>query len=191
MREHHADRHDKVALGGMSMNRRIMRSEAGFTMIEILVSILVTVFGLLTLAGFVVNASRMTSDSVQRARAGILLDDMASRMTSNRAVLATYSGVQDAGAAVQNCGGLSGRNLDVCEWNNLLFGANDGGSSASLGYRGCIVRDGVDPNLYIVSVAWGSITRGVPPVDPCGAAAFAAENRRVVRTQVRFATLSG
>lgn len=173
------------------MSAQSMRGQGGFTMIEILVTLLVTVFGLLTLAGFVVNASRMTSDSVQRARAGILLNDMATRMKNNKANLATYSGVNGAGAALRDCAGLTGRDGDVCEWNNLLFGANDGGAAASLGYRGCIVTAAGDANLYFVTVVWGSITRGVPPVDPCGVADFAAENRRAVRTQVRFATLAG
>jgi len=47
------------------MHRRSSRQVRGFTLIEILVTLVVTAVGLLGLAGFVVRASTLGSDTVQ------------------------------------------------------------------------------------------------------------------------------
>jgi type IV pilus assembly protein PilV len=176
------------------MHRRSSRQVRGFTLIEILVTLVVTAVGLLGLAGFVVRASTLGSDTVQRARAVILLNDMASRIGNDKAAAAAGNFVkaQVYGASVQACGALNGADRQLCEWNNLLAGANDGGSGAAfLGYRGCVTRhENGDPLLFVVTVTWGSLSRGTPPADQCGTGVFGDESlRRVLRTQVRVATL--
>ena len=164
----------------------------GFTMIEILVTLFVTAFGLLGLAGFVVRASTLSTDAVQRARAAILVNDMATRLGNSKTIAGDFATVQLHGASVQACGALAGAERQLCEWNNLLAGANDGGSGArALGFRGCVTRPNpVDP-LFIVTVAWGSISAGPPPADQCGANVFGPESqRRVLRLPVRVAALT-
>jgi type IV pilus assembly protein PilV len=175
------------------MHRRSSRQVRGFTLIEILVTLVVTAVGLLGLAGFVVRASTLGSDTVQRARAVILLNDMASRIGNDKAAAAAGSFVkgQVYGASVQACGALNGADRQLCEWNNLLAGANDGGSGAAfLGYRGCVTRPNATDPVFVVTVTWGSLSRGAPPADQCGTGVFGDESlRRVLRTQVRVATL--
>lgn len=171
--------------------------QLGFSLIEILVTLLITAFGLLALAGFVTKATTLTADSTQRARAGTLLSDMASRIANHKAAIAADYLIGTTtyvdGASAQNCEEVKTEAArDLCEWNNLLAGANDGGgNAASLGYRGCITRPKGDPNVYIVTVAWGSLTPGFPPVDECGKDEFGDESfRRIIRLQVRVASLS-
>lgn len=165
----------------------------GFTLIEILITLVITAFGLLALAGFVIKATTLTADAAQRARAGILLNDMASRIANHKVIAATFVTGAAQGSAAIDCTGKTDATLDLCEWNNLLTGANDAGgtSAAILGYRGCITAGGSGD--YIVTVAWGSLTPGVPPpagVD-CGKDQFGDESqRRIIRTVVRVATLS-
>ena len=174
---------------------RSPRRAAGFTMIEILVTLVVTAVGMLGLAGFVVRATTLSADSIQRARAAVLLNDMVARLSDNKAIAANFvdangMNLQLRGANVISCAGLAGADLQLCQWNNLLAGANDGGSGAAfLGYRGCVTRNGADP-LYTVTVAWGSLTAGPPPADLCGQNEFGNDaQRRVLRLQVRVANL--
>ena len=168
-----------------------VRRALGFTMIEILVTLFVTAFGLLGLAGFVVRASTLSTDAVQRARAAILVNDMATRLSNSKAVAGDFVTAQLQGESVQACGALAGAARQLCEWNNLLAGANDGGGAQFLGFRGCVTRPNpVDP-LFIVTVTWGSITAGPPPADQCGAGVFGDDSqRRVLRLPVRVAALT-
>jgi type IV pilus assembly protein PilV len=180
----------------MLMKRaRSVRRAAGFTLIEILVTLVVSAVGMLGLAGFVVRATTLSADSIQRARAAVLVNDMAARLSNHKPEAANFVNADGSnralrGAAVVSCAGLVGADLQLCQWNNLLAGANDGGSGAAfLGYRGCVTRNGADP-LYTVTVAWGSLTAGPPPADLCGQGQFGDDSqRRVLRLQVRVANL--
>lgn len=165
----------------------------GFSLIEILITLVITVFGLLGLAGFVVKATALTADGTQRARAAALLGDMTSRVRNNKLNAAAYVSAAVHGGGVRDCAGLAGAERDLCEWNNLLVGTNDaqaGGNSAFLGFRGCVTRPNALQPVFVVTVAWGSLAPGVPPADLCGQGAFGDDSlRRVIRGQVRVATL--
>ena len=175
-----------------------LRRAGGFTLIEILVTLVVTAVGMLGLAGFVVRATTLSTDSIQRARAAVLVNDMAARISDSKAIATNFVRLDGGtpqlfGANVASCVGLADADLQLCQWNNLLAGANDGGSGArALGYRGCVTRDpALNPNLYTITVTWGSLTPGAPPADACGAGVFGDDSqRRVLRLQVRVATLT-
>jgi type IV pilus assembly protein PilV len=176
-----------MALHNLSLRHSGQR---GFTLIEILVTLVITAFGLLALAGFITKATTLTADSVQRARAGVLLSDIVGRISNHKALAAKYADGKVRGETVASCDKLTDADLDLCEWNNLLAGANDGGSGAKgLGYRGCITG-GV--NLYTVTVVWGSLTPGVPPHEnvSCAKDVFDDDSfRRTLQTQIRIAEL--
>jgi len=176
-----------------------LQRASGFTMIEILVTLVITAVGMLGLAGFVVRATTLSTDSIQRARAAVLVNDMAARISNSKAIAGTFVGangsnLQLRGANVVDCAAFAGAALQLCQWNNLLAGANDGGSGAAfLGYRGCVTQPNPADPLFVVTVAWGSMTPGAPPADQCGVGVFGAEAqglRRVLRLQVRVATLA-
>lgn len=168
-------------------------------MIEILISLLITAFGLLGLAAFASKSTAMGVDATQRARAAALLTDMASRVANNKPNAALYaSAVAVHGAAVQVCAAgatpaaVAAREL--CEWGNLLAGANDAGVAANaafLGYRGCVTQPNALDPVFVITVAWGSLSPGIPPADACAAGAFGDDSlRRIIRSQVRVATLT-
>lgn len=176
-----------------------LQRASGFTMIEILVTLVITAVGMLGLAGFVVRATTLSTDSIQRARAAVLVNDMAARISNGKAIAGTFvaadgTNLQLRGAGVVSCAGLANGPLQLCQWNNLLAGANDGGSGAAfLGYRGCVTQPNAADPLFVVTIAWGSMTPGAPPADQCGADVFGDEARglrRVLRLQVRVATLA-
>jgi type IV pilus assembly protein PilV len=164
-------------------------------MIEILISLVITAFGLLGLAAFATKSTAMSVDATQRARAAALLNDMASRVANNKPNAAAYVSAAVHGAAVQDCALVAvGPPRDLCEWGNLLAGANDtaaAGNAAFLGYRGCVTQPNVLNPVFVITVAWGSLSPGVPPADACAANAFGDDSfRRILRSQVRVATLA-
>jgi type IV pilus assembly protein PilV len=169
--------------------------QRGMSLIEILISLVITAFGLLGLAAFATKSTAMSVDAAQRARAAALLGDMSNRVANNKLNAAAYASAAVHGAAVQDCTVVAaGAARELCEWGNLLAGANDahaGGNAAGLGYRGCVTQPNALEPVFVITVAWGSLSPAIPPADACAANAFGDESlRRVLRSQVRVATLT-
>jgi type IV pilus assembly protein PilV len=175
------------------LTRRRAAPQSGFSMFEILITLVITAFGLLGLAGFANKATALSVDASQRARASALLNDMASRIGNNKVNAAAYVTGAVSGAAIQDCTALAGAPRDLCEWGNLLAGSNDlrpGGNAAFMGYRGCVTQPNPLDPVFVITIAWGTLTPGVPPADACAANAFGDESlRRILRSQVRVANL--
>jgi type IV pilus assembly protein PilV len=159
----------------MKTTRKISIGSAGFSLIEVLVTIMLLAFGLLGVAGMQARTSKIELESYQRSQALTLLNDMASRLQSaplaSRAAYVTtgrtpaYLGV---GIDVESCTALTDlAERDLCEWSNALNGAAEtlsGGANvgAMLGGRGCIteIRAPVTTagacvgGLYEVTIVW-------------------------------------
>ena len=170
-------------------------AQGGSSMIEVLVTLVIVAFGLLGLAGFITRANAMGVESNQRARALALMEDMAERLRNNKNQAANYvSSTAVRGGAALDCTGLAAANLDLCEWNNTLFGTNDAmtsGATQALRFRGCVTQPFVGQPVYVVTVAWASAISATPPADACATGEFGDDSfRRVVRTQIRIAALA-
>lgn len=175
--------------------------QSGFSMIEVLVSMVIVAFGLLGLAAFQLRVQANELESYQRAQALALLGDMAARMKVRRQQAADFVGADFGGG--ENCSGASGTVAgDRCEWSALLNGAAEQNSSGNLGAmigaRGCITEiqapnpaAGVcAPGIYEISIAWQGLTRTVAPSNNCGSGSFGDEAlRKVVSTRVAFGQL--
>ena len=165
-------------------------------MIEILVTLVITAFGLLGLAGFVSRATVMGVETNQRTRASALLLDMSNRLASNKANAAAYVDATPHGAAaIAACAALGTLALrDLCEWNNLLVGTQDalgaGATAQALTFRGCVTQPNPADPVFIVTVAWAATVPGIPPADACAAGGFGDDSfRRILRTQLRVPDL--
>ena len=168
---------------------------SGFTLIEVLVSMAILVFGLLGIAGLMVKGQRASYEAYQRQQALTLAQDMVERMRSNPAGAASYVAVgagegSNMGHGTQafpvDCDGTvcSADQLaafDLTKWDQLLTGSSEslGGNKVGgiLNARGCIEQVGA-LNRYTVSVAWqgdattvgpgdGGIAAGQAPVVAC------------------------
>jgi type IV pilus assembly protein PilV len=168
---------------------------AGYVMLEVLVTIVILVFGLLGLAGFQVRTSVAEQEAYQRVQALLLVQDMVERIYANRANAATY--VQDdigsSGTKRTDCPGLLGKDKDICEWHNALIGASENLGGATIGTlmggQGCITAGAA--NEYFVTVAWQGLARTVAPGSTCGQNDYGNDAlRRVVSMRVQIATLS-
>ena len=76
-------------------------NQKGFTLIEVLVTMLIFTIGLLGLAGLQLKALQGSTDSMQRSHATWVINDLADRIYANdNATVADYSG------AAPNCASL-------------------------------------------------------------------------------------
>ena len=171
------------------------RASIGFVLLEVLVTIVILVFGLLGLAGFQMRTSIVEQEAYQRVQALILVQDMTERIYANRANAAAY--VQDnigsSGTLRTDCGPLTGKDKDVCEWHNELVGASELLDSNTvgtlLGGRGCVTAGAT--NEYIVTVVWQGLTQTVTPQSTCGQNGYGNEKfRRTASMRVQISTLS-
>ena len=170
------------------------RRFSGYVLLEVLVTIVILVFGLLGLAGFQVRTTVAEHEAYQRVQALVLVQDMVDRIYANRINAATYiQGDIGASGALTNCATLTGKDLDVCEWSNALVGASETKSSSSvgtlLGGQGCVTAGAT--NEYIVTVAWQGLVQTVAPTSTCGQNDYGNDKlRRTVSMRVQISTLS-
>ncbi|HUQ29573.1 MAG TPA: type IV pilus modification protein PilV [Usitatibacter sp.] len=167
--------------------------QAGFSLIEVLVTIAILMIGLLGLAALQTNATIAEMEAYQRSQALVLVQDMADRIAANKLHADDYKQV-DIGLTTAVCTALTGAALDLCEWGNKLAGAAEvtaGGTKvgAMLGARGCVTEP--TPNYYMVTVAWQGMSRvGAAPVGAtCGSGAYGTGQRRTVSIIVRVGLL--
>jgi type IV pilus assembly protein PilV len=180
-------------------------SQRGASMIEVLVTIIILTFGLLGLVGLQTKLQASEMEAYQRAQALVLLQDMASRIASNRNDAASY--VTSAALGVgDDCPTISGTSTqqekDASEWCSALQGAAEtAGTSkvgAMIGGRGCV--ENISSNEYMITVAWQGLGPiSAPPASvSCGTGLYnggansACTNdlcRRTVTTIVRIAAL--
>ncbi|MDI6745728.1 MAG: type IV pilus modification protein PilV [Rhodocyclaceae bacterium] len=183
-----------------------MSVQRGFSLIEVLVTIVILAFGLLGLAGLQARSMTMEMESYQRAQALVLLNDMVARLEANVAVGATpYASTSPFGTGdsqPDDCTSLAaGVARDQCEWSKQLKGAAEtaGGANvgAMIGARGCIeeiqapnpVTGTCAPGIYEVAVAWQGLVDTAAPSNACGEGLYGSTTlRRVVTARVTAAT---
>ncbi|MCY0854930.1 type IV pilus modification protein PilV [Cupriavidus sp. D39] len=186
------------------------RSQAGFGLIEALVTLIVLLVGLLGPVGLLLASQRAEIESYQRAQALILLQDMVERINANRSAAGCYAVTTDTvnglpylgtgAAAALPCAlgtvqAYTLANSDLAAWSNLLAGAAEsssaGNSGAMIGARGCVSFDAAS-GIYLVSVAWQGKGKTAAPTAGlgCGKGLYGDEAlRRVVSTTLQIANL--
>ena len=195
------------------MNRPLKNHnpQAGFSMIEVMVSLVILLLGLLGLVGLIVTSQRAETESYQRSQALLLLQDMVGRINTNRRVTTCYAITTDTvngvpylgqGSTVMpSCGfGTIQANTlaasDLTAWNSLLTGTAETLSGSNLGAmvgaRGCVSFD-TTTGIYLVSVAWQGIATTAAPAAgfTCGKGLYGDESlRRIVSMNVQIANLN-
>lgn len=199
----------------MSTINSINRQQ-GLSLLEVLISLLILVFGILGMIGLQARAQIGTFESYQRGQALILAQDMADRMMINRVAASCYAFTTDTANGTPYVGtGYSGTPIcvttagtaamqtlaanDLAAWNNTLKGAAEvlGGAQVGglLGARGCISFDAAT-SRYRISVAWQGMAQTVAPTAgdtaaTCGKDLYGAETqRREVNVTLMIASLS-
>lgn len=183
-----------------------MKNVRGFSLLEVLITILILAFGLLGLAGLQAHTMNTEMESYQRSQALVLLNDMASRLESNVSTNGSaYSTATPLGTgqSEEDCSGKSGVERDHCEWSNMLLGVAETGGSGSvgamIGARGCIREvqaanpaTGVcTPGIYEIAVTWQGMYETFASQIECGKGLYGDDKlRRVVSMRILTATTS-
>ncbi|MGH8455180.1 MAG: type IV pilus modification protein PilV [Nevskiales bacterium] len=186
--------------------------ERGFTLLEVLITVVILAFGLLGLANLQAKLHMSEMEAYQRAQAVVLLQDFAGRVQANGTAAASYVtpapltsgnplGTENTS---DNCAAPATRAArDRCDWNTALLGAAetkpDGDDADTdpdpvggmIGARGCVeqvqapVIASCTPGIYRVSVAWQGLYETAAPDLACGSAQYGADGlRRAISTTV-------
>ena len=145
----------------------MLKQHRGFTMIEVLVTLVILLFGLLGIAGMMAKGQRAAYEALQRQQALAMVADMAERILGNRTQAAAYATAapltQPAGASyglyyadllksnITNCAGANCtaadlQRYDIAMWEGLMLGYSErlvaGTTSVGgiLNANGCIVE---------------------------------------------------
>ena len=181
------------------------RLGAGFTLLEVLITLIILAVGMLGLANLQSKIHVTEIESYQRAQAVLLLQDMVDRINSNRSttamavyadgtVLGTDTDEDCADATLAAITPATKRlaATDRCQWSAALTGASETRTSggvtsnvgAMIGARGCIEEVqapdnavGVcTPGIYRVTVAWQGLHSTKAPALACGAGEYGAND---------------
>jgi type IV pilus assembly protein PilV len=198
----------------MNMKQIAAARGAGFTMIEVLVSLLIIVLGLLGLAGLQSRMQQAEFESYQRTQALVMLYDMVDRIQVHRVAASCFRVTTDAAAGTPfigtggsvpgSCGATGGPAALTAlgELHQQLLGAGEtkGGSSVGsiTGARGCVSYDAGSEvagapgtGIYTVTVAWQGGIDTVAPAVACADAEYTSlASRRAVSTTFRLAKLN-
>ena len=173
-------------------------------MIEVLVTLVIIAFGLLGMAGLQSRLQVSEMEAYQRAQALVLLNDMASRIATNRSGAALYDATEvgPSSSCASDFSGTSAPMVDKREWCAALQGAAEINSSSKLGAviggRGCV--ESLGNGEHMVTIAWqGLVPVSAPPASvTCGSGQYNTGGatgctgdlcRRTVTTIVRIAAL--
>ena len=166
----------------------------GFSLIEVLVTIVLLTLGMLGLAALQARTAIAELEAYQRTQALALAQDMADRLAGNKANAAGYVGDDYGSSPNAACGPGAGLSFDRCVWNNALRGAAEQLAGRNVGTllngRGCVTQR--DAQSYWIVVSWQGLSPTLAPTLECGATLYGSEAmRRTVALPIRLADLSG
>lgn len=122
-----------------------MQKQKGFSLLEVLITLVIISFGLLGIAGVIVNSLKNNQSSYSRTQASVLANDIIDRMRANRTIAETAPFPYNLALS----GAPSGSGVvldDLTEWRASLAAAMPSGT-------GSVTLDGATKKLTIV-VQW-------------------------------------
>ena len=167
----------------------------GFSLIEVMVSLVILVIGLIGIFNLHIVAKRGSFESFQQTQASYYANDIVNRMKLNSSQLAnyegTYSGTPSSATACNAavCTPSQMRLRDIYEWQSSFTGANETVDSQNVGGldtpTACIE---VNANTVTVVLVWRGIRKTTidadsPIVDTSTPCAADKENRRIFSIQ--------
>lgn len=138
-------------------------SQAGFTLVEVLVALVVMSVGMLGIAALYLEGLRAGRTALYRTTAVTLAADMADRIRANRNAGPAYAGTGPGanGDCVNGPVDCTAEELaadDWLDWNTQLV------TRLPEGAAGEIVVDGAAPATYTISLSWPEIGQEEPAV---------------------------
>lgn len=171
----------------------------GFTLIEVLITMVVFLIGMLGLLTLLLKGQAQQFESTQRAQAVSMVNNMAEKIKMNYSAVSSYvtgvsnpvgdgtlynslmlGGIVDCGSGACPAGALA--TYDMAIWDSELLGTKEQNSGNNVGGiingRGCV--ESLGGTTYRVSVAWQGNKDTIAPTLLCGANLYTAETKRRV-----------
>ena len=175
----------------------------GFTLIEVLITLIVFAVGILSVAGLQIISKKSNYDAVQRTTASMLAQDILQRMRANsESSWASYvtedlgggtlAAPTDCSASSASCNPTQMAAYDLYSWEQAIDGASDGNAGGLVDPSACIRGPaGGGEGTYFVILAWRGVQEiSNPTLDQgtagiatgCGAGSYGTNDayRRVV-----------
>jgi type IV pilus assembly protein PilV len=193
--------------------KRTLKSDAGFAIIEALITLVIVIFGLLGLVGLQNRMLLVEMESYQRSQAITLAKDMKQRIEANPLGTPCYAGMTvgtgistpptcNAGSLVVTRPGTTAEiaavktavkaqvDADIARWHNALLGVAEKKGSvnvgAMIGARGCIADiDAAGTSELLVTVAWQGLTETAATPVSCGTGAYTLPGATAASDAVR------
>jgi type IV pilus assembly protein PilV len=194
----------KVRLG---VSRSDNTAQQGFTLIEVLISLLIFSFGLLGCASLQESAQKYMQEAYSRSYALNLLTIMLGNIGVDSQARDCYQlNRLELGVGYEQLFKCTSKGSAEAQqhaedsinfWNELLQGAHTTNGQKYIGgllnARGCIAFDSAS-NSYVVTVVWQGITQASPTYSNCGSAIFGSDGnsyRRLVSAALYVPNLEG
>ena len=140
----------------------LTKKQSGFTLIEILITLIIVSIGLLGMASLQMNSLRSNQGAYLRSQASMLSYDMADRMRANsaRAIAGDYNGFDTSGTvpadpgcmdSAAGCNEAQQSNTDMFEWASRVNGTG-AGIALLPGAQGTVTRGA--GNLFTILIDW-------------------------------------
>ncbi len=167
-----------AAAAGLRLGARKAVCESGFTLLEVLISLLILSFGLLGLAGLQAHSLRNNHSAYLRSQASLLAYDMSDRIRANvdwtsastiASSMSNYNNIStataytDPGCITSGCTLIQMAQYDAYFWKtNVAAGLPSGAGTvkqgAASGTTDCDVVAITDTATYVVKVTWEEIS---------------------------------
>ena len=143
-----------------------MNKNAGFTLIEVLIAVVILAGGLLGLAALQATSLKNNQSAYNRSQATQLASDMADRVRANVAGMTTYMGsmgqspdtatAKPACFVAPGCSAAEMAENDLYEWNCAIFGCPNANIKATLpgGEEAHITLDPFAPAVRVIFIKW-------------------------------------
>ena len=138
-----------------------MLKQNGFTLLEVLVTLVIVSFGLLGIAGVIANSIKVNQSSYARSQASWLANDIIDRMRANRIAAEVDSSPYNL-TLVASPSGATIASTDLIQWRTALANTLPGGTGS------VAIADDLNRRVIVV-VQWN---------DQRASGAAAADNRQ-------------
>lgn len=145
------------------------RNNRGFTLIEVLITLIVFAIGILSVAGLQIISKKTNYDAVQRTTASLLAQDIIQRMRANDEISWEKYVAEDVGggtlaldtdcsAAGASCTPGQMAAFDLYHWEQAIDGASDGNAGGLVDPKACIrgPAAGGEGNYFVI-LAWRGV----------------------------------
>lgn len=165
---------------------RKRHADRGFTLIEVLITLIVFAIGILTVAGLQIVSKKTNYDAVQRTTASMLAQDIIQRMRANGdtswgSYITEDLGGSSLGVPASNCStaGVTCSpaqmaTYDLYSWEQAIDGASDGNTGGLVDPSACIRGPaGGGEGSYIIILAWRGVNELSNPTIDAGTGGIA------------------